>query len=106
MAKAYDVAVDQQLSVVLCPDHVVRSKSSGIYCANSLSGVFPEGRGKVDSDSGFGSFAWPERYGGQSGCIKMTSIDLEAFYVNAFTKGSEGASKDFEFVCWYCEKQQ
>ena len=36
----------------------------------------------------------------------MTSIDLEALDVIAFTKGSEGASKDFEFVCWYCEKQQ
>ena len=42
----------------------------------------------------------------------MTSIDLNALDVDAFTKGSKGASKDFgeeqdsEFVCWHCEKQQ
>ena len=41
-----------------------------------------------------------------AGCTEMASIDLNALDVDAFTKGSEGASKDFEFVCWYCEKQQ
>ena len=47
-----------------------------------------------------------------AGCIEMTSTDLNALDVDAFTKGSKGASKDFgeeqdsEFVCWHCEKQQ
>ena len=42
----------------------------------------------------------------------MISIDLNALDVDAFTKGSKGASKDSgekqdtEFVCWYCEKEQ
>ena len=47
-----------------------------------------------------------------AGCIKMTSIYLNTLDVDAFTKGSKGASKgsgekqDSESVCWYCEKQQ
>ena len=46
------------------------------------------------------------------GCIEMASIYLNALDVDAFTKGSKGASKDSgekhdsEFVCWCCEKQQ
>ena len=47
-----------------------------------------------------------------AGRIKKTSIDFNALDVDAFTKGSKGASKDSgrngdsEFVSWYYEKRQ
>ena len=63
MTKASDVAVDQQLSVVFRPDNAVRSESSGFYCATSLTGVFPEGRGKVDIDSGLAVLLGPKDTG-------------------------------------------
>ena len=116
-------------SAVVCrPDHVVHRKSSGLCCEcnaqlghggmeNVLSCVFPVERCEtccIDARS-VGNFAGHGRCAGvnlDAGCIEMTSIDLNALSVDAFTKGSKGASKDSgerqdsEFVCRYCEKQQ